>query len=303
MRLLVRCDKCRLKYDATGRKVGGKFRCCCGQVVTIKRPRGHEADVIHCAACGAAREGGTKSCGYCGADFTIHETDLHTVCPGCQARVSDRARFCHHCATPLAADLVAGKASKLSCPVCEGRRLISRQLKDPDVTVLECQVCAGLWIGVETFHTLLDLEERREKGPAVSHRQIKVEGRQRYRKCPQCHGLMLRRNMGKGQKSRVVIDVCGEHGLWFDSDELAELLAFIRTGGLESARRDAALLKRSPDLARKREREDSHQPPKKRPSMAAMREVLGRDNDSWESDLGGEIILGGLSLIFDRLLR
>ena len=107
MRLIVQCDQCRLRYDATGRRVGGKFRCRCGQVVSIKRARGHEADVVHCAACGGAREQGEKSCSYCGADFTIHETDLDTICPGCQARVSDRARYCHHCASPLAADVVA----------------------------------------------------------------------------------------------------------------------------------------------------------------------------------------------------
>jgi hypothetical protein len=252
MRLLVACQSCQLRYDATRRRVGSRFRCRCGSVVTIQQPKGHDAAVVHCASCGAAREARAVACGYCGADFTIHETDLETICPGCLARVSDRARFCHHCATPLAADLVAGKASKLTCPTCEGRHLYSRRLADAAVTVLECRVCAGLWVGLEAFHDLLNAEERRTSRVTVSHRRPKPQNKQRYRKCPACKDLMVRRNLGAGQ-SGVVVDVCGEHGLWFDTDELSHTIAWIRTGGLEAVRRDVARLKGSPDVQRKRE--------------------------------------------------
>jgi len=62
---------------------------------------------------------------------------------------------------------------------------------------------------------------------------------------------MVPRNLGHGE-SGVIVDVCGEHGLWFDDEELSLVIAWIRTGGLESARRDAALLKNSPDVQRKR---------------------------------------------------
>ncbi|HUE74664.1 MAG TPA: zinc ribbon domain-containing protein [Pirellulaceae bacterium] len=293
MRLLVQCDQCRLRYDATGRRVGGKFRCRCGEVLTIKRPRGHEADVVHCAACGAAREHGEKSCGYCGADFTIHETDLDTVCPGCQARVSDRARYCHHCATPLAADLVAGKASKLTCPICPGRHLVSRRLTDLETTVLECRVCAGMWIGLETLHDLLDGEERRPQRGSVSHRLVPIETHRGYRKCPQCSGLMVRRNFGQGQ-SGVVLDVCGEHGLWFDCDELAHLLSWVRSGGLEAARRDVARLKRSPDLRRKRMTPDES----RAAETAATAHLKQLRSDHRDSDLAIDLTVIARSLAY-----
>lgn len=300
MRLLVQCDQCRLRYDATGRKIGGKFRCRCGEVVVIQEPRGHEAAVVHCAACGAAREGRTKSCTYCGADFTIHETDLHTICPGCQARVSDRARYCHHCASPLGADLVAGEASELTCPCCPGRHLVSRRLVTLQATALECRVCAGLWIGLEAFHDLLDAEARNPKPVAVSHRQAPHHGKQGYRQCPHCGGLMVRRNFGRGA-SNVVLDVCGEHGLWFDCDELSHLIAWLRTGGLEDARRDVAQLRRSPDVRRLREL-----PADPRRGEAAsldhVRQLL-EDHRGGEVDIDLTVVIRGLVTIFDRLLR
>src|SRR5436190_10992986 len=171
MRLLVRCPDCRQKYDATKRGIGSRFRCSCGGVVEVREPQSHEASVIHCAACGASREEGSRACKYCGGDFTIHELDLNTVCPGCLARVSDRARFCHHCATLLSVEAVAGEEMPFRCPACEDRLLVSRRLESIATSALECQVCAGLWIGLESFHDLLALEARGNVGESVSHRR------------------------------------------------------------------------------------------------------------------------------------
>ena len=171
MRLLVKCPSCSQKYDATRRKIGSRFRCRCGKVVQIAEPQAHEAAVIHCSSCGASREAGERTCNYCGSDFTIHELDLNTVCPGCLARVSDKARFCHHCATPLSVEAVAGEEMPFHCPACEGRPLVSRRLESIATSALECQVCAGLWIGLESFHDLLTLETRGNVGESVSHRR------------------------------------------------------------------------------------------------------------------------------------
>jgi Zn-finger nucleic acid-binding protein len=38
------------------------------------------------------------------------------------------------------------------------------------------------------------------------------------------------------QCSGVVVDVCREHGTWFDRDELMHIVQFIRAGGLELSR-------------------------------------------------------------------
>ena len=34
----------------------------------------------------------------------------------------------------------------------------------------------------------------------------------------------------------MVVDVCAQHGTWFDKDELRRIVEFIRAGGLETAR-------------------------------------------------------------------
>lgn len=36
--------------------------------------------------------------------------------------------------------------------------------------------------------------------------------------------------------SGVIVDICRRHGIWFDRDELREIVEFIRAGGLELSR-------------------------------------------------------------------
>ncbi len=293
MRLLVKCPSCSQKYDATQRKIGSRFRCRCGKVVQIDEPKSHEASVIHCSACGASREQGERACKYCGSDFTIHELDLNTVCPGCLARVSDRARFCHHCAVPLSVEAVAGEEMPFVCPSCEDRQLVSRRLESIATSSLECQVCAGLWIGLESFHDLLALEARGSVGESVSHRRPSAapsEGK-RYRPCPLCRGPMLRRNIGG--RSGIVLDICGEHGLWFDCDELSHLIAWMRNGGLDSVKEDVGRLKGSPDTIRKRLPGEGEPKPAPRPVLS---EGFGSGPyDSWGAEMreptGAEILI------------
>jgi Zn-finger nucleic acid-binding protein len=249
MRLLVACSECERQYDATGRSPGTRFRCHCGAAVTIKRPKGHDAAVVRCSSCGAPRQEESTNCHFCGADFTLHERDLDTVCPKCLARVSDRATFCHHCATRLAPEYVAGQATQLVCPVCaESYHLANRRIGD--INVLECGRCAGLWLGNETFKQLtrrassetLDIDglfqstrARRARPAAADPAQAQ---RWRYRKCPSCGRMMHRRNYGR--RSGVIIDLCKEHGVWFDADELPRILAWIRSGGLAMAQEQRA---------------------------------------------------------------
>jgi Zn-finger nucleic acid-binding protein len=252
MRLLVECAECSRQYDATRRQVGSRFRCHCGEVVTVRKPRGHDARVVRCSSCGASRSEGAARCPYCQSDFTLHERDLNTVCPHCLARVSDRARFCHHCATGLVPELNAGADTDLVCPACqEGNGLVSRQIGTEKVAILECGQCAGFWLGHDAFRLLLE-RARREALPAgtvlESPREVAArfglpEGSAApqagqpgsyYRPCPVCDGLMNRRNYGGS--SGVIIDLCREDGIWFDADELARILAWVRAGGAERPR-------------------------------------------------------------------
>jgi hypothetical protein len=106
-------------------------------------------------------------------------------------------------------------------------------------------------MGVDTFHEFLEGEARRGENSTPSHRPPPGQvGKSGYRKCVECAGLMTRRNFGR--TSGVIVDICGQHGIWFDHDEISHLLAWVRSGGLETARDEAALLAGSPDRVRRR---------------------------------------------------
>lgn len=238
MRLIVTCGHCQRQFDAADLKIGSRFRCICGKAVEVAPPRhGHDAAVIRCSACGAARGGTATKCGHCGSDFTLHERDLGTVCPQCAARVSDRARFCHHCGQPLASTPVASVATNLQCPFCkDASPLYDRSLGDPPLPAMECQRCLGLWLEHPTVEEIVRRAERapdpgtflpRRGGDRASREAPSADWR--YRKCPCCDSLMNRHNLGRG--SNVIVDICSDHGVWFDDPELHVFIDWVHRGG------------------------------------------------------------------------
>jgi Zn-finger nucleic acid-binding protein len=240
MRFLVACPECHRQFDAAGRPEGSAFPCSCGAAVTVPRASAHDAAVVRCSSCGAPREGEAPACRFCGAEFTLHEKDLDTVCPGCMARVSGQARFCHHCGTPILGGQAAAGESGYRCPACAGERpLTSRRLGQTNVAFFDCAACGGLWLEKEVFEAL---SERARAGhlpegfgggapadaPAAAL-AAGTAGEVHYRPCVICGTLMNRRNYGR--KSGVIVDVCARHGIWFDFQELDRLLRWIREGG------------------------------------------------------------------------
>lgn len=242
MRLLVACPACRRQYRAREDKIGTRFRCQCGQVVSVKQPRGHDSRVVRCSSCGAARSGPSRSCEHCGSDFTLYERDLFTVCPHCLTNVSDRARYCHSCGHLIAPEEPIGPISNLRCPACRDEPpLHSRRLGVSGHGALECDACAGLWLGVEVFeHFVRKAQEK--AAPPLFRPGERVElvqpdlppRRTGYCPCPVCGSFMHRRNYGLRQGrggSGIVIEYCKPHGVWFDSAELTGVLNWIRRGG------------------------------------------------------------------------
>lgn len=255
MRLLVACPACERRFDATGRSPGSRFRCHCGEVVVVQRVDGHEAAVVRCSGCAAPRAPGAVNCVHCGAAFEAGEVARNTICSSCMTRCADGARFCHGCGTALASESVTGDATDLPCPVCgDGVRLEHHQLGDGP-PVLECPGCAGLWLEHAKVEALAKAAREREvpAAPGVARsgyqRQVTQQAGPLYRPCPCCASTMNRRNYGRA--SGIVIDVCKEHGTWFDADELPQILAWIEAGGLKKT---AAL---DADEARRRKRAEA----------------------------------------------
>ena len=239
LKRLVACGHCGLQYEAGDYAADDRFHCACGRLVTVSEARPHDAAVVRCSSCGSPRRQGAAACDACGADFTLHERDLHTMCPGCMSRISDRARFCHACGLAIAPQGPVGSASGKPCPVCgAGHELTARSVAGAEVTVLECDRCAGIWVGHRIF-ALLEGRARQDidqwSEPPKPDRPLATEqaGERFYRACVECDKLMHRRNYGS--RSGVIVDVCRQHGLWFDLGELEDILAWVRSGGLERA--------------------------------------------------------------------
>ena len=207
--------------------------------MTVPEISSHDAAVVRCASCGAARQENARACAYCGSDFTLLAQDMDTICPTCFALISNAARFCHHCGMSIAPEEIAADPTDRVCPACgDGKFLVSRALGKTRLTVMECRVCAGLWLGAEVFRTI---EERlRKDAPATPDpAALRAEARSRkiapqrdgrvYRRCPACTTPMTRINFDR--VSGVLLDRCGDHGLWFDATELESVLRWIKLGG------------------------------------------------------------------------
>ena len=257
MRRLLVCPSCRRRYDASALPVGERPRCRCGTVLDVREEEAHDAAVVRCQSCGATREEGAANCPYCGSDFTLHEQDLDTMCPACFARVSSRARFCHHCAAPIFADEVAGDLTARLCPSCQSAPLRSRALQGNGLSALECTRCGGLWLGQEAFARLRE-STLADADPNPDPAAIRADARGRrgpgntrtpqYRRCPICSVRMNRVNYGR--QSGIVLDRC-VHGLWFDGDELDAVLRWMHLGGERlTAERDIREAREKAALAR-----------------------------------------------------
>ena len=244
MRHLVACPDCTRQYDAGKLSVNAQFHCICGQILRVPRPEPHDAAVVRCSSCGGPRQESAPICAFCGADFTLHERDLHTICPGCMTRVSDRARFCHHCACPLLPADIAGEPTDYRCPSCgDSASLMSRNIETAKIAILECPSCAGLWVSSDEFSLLKERSrtistsdpDEGTRDSDKSRLPLNPRGGPLYRPCPICGKLMNRRNYGR--RSGVIIDSCRAHGVWFDAHELDSVLRWIRSGGEVSAYR------------------------------------------------------------------
>ena len=157
----------------------------------------------------------------------VSESRRVLVCPHCGAPLPPAAAqekvTCAFCGTTsAAASLEAATHSDLVCPRCEQKLFFG----DADgVAMLGCGICGGIWLDNAaaqkvTQHysdRVVDLAAR-----AAQNAQVKPDVR-RSAKCAQCRAEMQRRTFGT-----VSVDVCAEHGTWFDAGELSILIAPMR---------------------------------------------------------------------------
>lgn len=186
------------------------------------------ADALNCPNCGAAVASDHTLCEFC-------KTRLKTVaCTSCLGLVFLGSKFCDHCGAISAPVEVNLDENLGDCPRCgaplEALRIVETGLSG-------CTKCDGLWVDVATFENIC---ADREKQSAVlgfinthAPRGLPMT-KVNYVPCPTCSGLMNRNNFARA--SGVIVDICKQHGVWFDADELPAIIEFIRKGGMELAR-------------------------------------------------------------------
>lgn len=110
-----------------------------------------------------------------------------------------------------------------SCPAC-GASLVASGAAN-GVEIDACMGCGGIWLDVGELERLTADVASREDGEVVPRRRGGDE-EVRYRECPRCREVMLRRNFGA--TSGVIVDECARHGLFLDAGELQAIEAFLR---------------------------------------------------------------------------
>lgn len=258
MRILAACSECKRQYEVRDLRPGQRFHCACGGLAVVPQHGELHRDALHCSGCGAGRQPGESACRFCQTAFAAEDLARSTVCPSCFSRITDAARFCDHCGTGIAAVLAAGEATRLTCPVCADTNLHHRSHGDEGTATDECPSCGGIWLDAARFEGLLAAAQAQVVPGAVAnstntsiHARLPAQRGPLYRTCPVCATMMNRTNFALA--SGVIIDTCKQHGSWFDADELGRVLAFVRSGGMERARRRQESLDRGAEL-RRRER-------------------------------------------------
>lgn len=185
-----------------------------------------EAAALRCPACGAPVAAQASACGHCHAV-------LHPLrCPWCFGWTFSEERDCSRCGSHP-----AKRDARASCPSC-ALPLTSRSLGRAKLS--GCASCEGVWADPASFRAICDEREAKSvylgagsplRGPRPAD---PLSSPIVYRPCPVCGELMNRFNFAG--YSGVILDACKPHGVWFDSDELRRIAAFIRDGGLDMAR-------------------------------------------------------------------
>jgi Zn-finger nucleic acid-binding protein len=186
-----------------------------------------EARTLNCSSCGAAVSSDAPVCQHCGARLAT------IACPSCFSMMFRGSKFCPQCGAPAVS--WEETPDKIRCPGCECPLLRGEV---GGTTLHECEKCFGLWLDRDAFERVCRATAEKSLIPGLADAPppppLPEIPKIRYVKCPRCRKLMHRVNFA--QTSGVVLDVCRDHGTWFDVNELQRIVQFIRDGGFDKAR-------------------------------------------------------------------
>lgn len=187
---------------------------------------------LNCPNCGGAVFSDAASCQFC-------RSRLKTMaCPSCLGVMFAGSKHCPRCGAKAVLPKVASEENSGKCPRCQiGLGL----LKIEEINLRDCRKCDGVWANAETFENICANRESQAAVLGFMAKKKTAENNKpvQYVPCPVCRQLMNRHNFARS--SGVIIDICKQHGVWFDSEELPQIIEFILQGGLDHARQKEKL--------------------------------------------------------------
>lgn len=182
---------------------------------------------MECVGCGKAFEahvfpGATARCPGCGAENRVGGEPRGRPAEG-PYRTPDAPIV-----VPAGAGASPGRPLGPLCPRC------TRLLSGDEGACITCARCHGCLVAHDELASRIE-EARPAEPPADPPRHahdVPPEPAVHYARCPHCARPMTRMNFGG--RSGIIVDVCDEHGTWFDGGELPAALTFVREGGIEA---------------------------------------------------------------------
>ncbi len=189
-------------------------------------------EALNCPNCGAGALSDANRCDYC------HSRLKTMACPACFELMFIGSRHCSQCGEKTVPGVETEAQNLGLCPRC---KINLKALKINEIALRECQKCGGFWSDAETFESICAEKESQAKVLFFIAQQEfpKQNVAVNYVPCPDCKNLMNRNNFARS--SGVILDICKQHGVWFDAEELPKIIEFIRKGGLEHERQRAKL--------------------------------------------------------------
>ena len=108
----------------------------------------------------------------------------------------------------------------MNCPACKNVLII---LEHEQVEIDYCTACQGIWLDSGELELLLD-------GPSPAKSLLASFGKNptpadKPRKCPICTKKMVEVRVGSVEPPLLIEECTSHHGLWFDRDELEQVIA------------------------------------------------------------------------------
>jgi Zn-finger nucleic acid-binding protein len=146
-----------------------------------------------------------------------------TTCSRCGKEFNSGMRDCPFCGHPRPVEVTREQPT---CPRCT-LPLESKPFRGQPVDV--CPRCEGVWLDSGEFEILTSERDVFADDTLPRHFvRTPPQGETAYLECVRCGRIMNRQNYRT--ISGVVIDVCPDHGVWLDREELTELRTFVATG-------------------------------------------------------------------------